>query len=77
MHYMNTEHFWIVDSNLYPVWHKRVDRATADDWIERGEAWGTLPAHLYDLVWAKRHGVPARWLLFPHEENRPALTIYT
>jgi hypothetical protein len=68
--------FWLVDSDQFPVCLERVNEATATDWLNRGEATAKLPASAFDLVWAKRHNVAARWYLFPHEENRPGLTIY-
>ena len=59
--------FWLVDSDIRPVWLKQVNRATADQWLESGEAFQALPADSFTLTFAIRHNSPARWYLFPVE----------
>lgn len=57
--------FYLVDSDQFPVWLEPVDKATASEWIARGDASSMMPAEPYQLTWASRHGAPARWYIFP------------
>ena len=69
--------FYAVDSDIRPVRLDKLTREEAQALIDSGEAREMMSANAYQLVWAKRHGAPARWFVFPRlPEGRAGLTIY-
>jgi hypothetical protein len=57
--------FYMVDSDNYPVWLLPVSKEQADAMIASGEAYASMSAEHYSLLWASRFGAPARWLVVP------------